>query len=236
MRASVPLFLGFITAFLSVAPVFADIKYHFKPGVEGQTLGLAQFAEIAPEFGPQSFKVQLSGSLVGSAPSADASTARAYLDRWGLGVLNPKAGKDIGVQGQVLLDANSGGEYLRLTFPVPVQLTFLTFSLASLTDKFELVADGNPVNLGGLFPGLPTIRAISDAQGNWPGTVDFTRAKQPLSFARNWDVLAIGGDGTQVENVGVNQIPEPSTLILWAVGLAAAGVLGVRRRIRATLA
>ena len=171
----------------------------------------------------------------GSDPSANASTPRAYLDKWGLGVLNPNAGNDLGVQGQVLLNATCGGEYLRLTFPAPVQLTFLTFALVGITDRFQLVADGNTVNLDDLFPGLPTIRSISKAQGNWPGTIDFTRAQQPLGFAKSWDVCTFGaacGDGVQLENVGVSEVPEPSTLILWVVGLAAAGVLAVRRRIR----
>ncbi|MHB8972477.1 MAG: PEP-CTERM sorting domain-containing protein [Pirellulaceae bacterium] len=240
MRASVTLFFGLLAAFGSVAPVSAEITYHFKPGIEGQTIGLAQYAQIAPDYGPQFFKVQVAGALVGSDPSADTSTPQAYLDKWGMGVLNPVAGNDVGVQGQVLLNATCGGEYLRLKFLAPVQLTYLTFALAGISDKFQLMADGNAVNLDDLFPGMPSIRSISKAQGNWPGTVDFTQAKQPIVYARTWDVITYGaacGDGVQLENVGVNpgkDVPEPSTLILWVVGLAAAGVLGVRRRIRVT--
>src|SRR3990167_7501621 len=82
MRASVLLFLAIVTAFGPVPSVFADIMYHFKAGLDGQTLGSVQFAQVAPEVGPQDFKVRLAGSVVGSAPSPDVSTARAYLDRW----------------------------------------------------------------------------------------------------------------------------------------------------------
>ena len=53
--------------------------------------------------------------------------ARAYLDKWGLGLWNPGVGSDVGVQGQVQLDGKNGGEYLRPEFAVPVQLTYSTF-------------------------------------------------------------------------------------------------------------
>ena len=218
-----------------IGSVRADIEYHFKPGTEGQVRGFTQFVQVAPVVGPKSFKVLLTGSLVGSAPSPDASSARAYLDKWGLGVLNPGAGKDVGVQGQVQLDGKCGGEYLRLEFPAPVRLTYLTFSSVGLADDFFLVADGNPVDLDALFPGTETIKDISGAQGNWPGKVDFTKAKQLLGFAAQWEMLVSSsacGDGIQLENVGV-ELPEPSTLILWSVGFAAVGIRGVRRRIRA---
>ena len=236
MRAAVFLVVATMTAFVPGSSIFAGIIYHFAPGVNGQPIGSAQFAQIAPEVGPKDFKVLVTGSLVGSDPRAHVNDrAFAYLDQSGLGVLNPNVGKDLSVQGQVQLDGKCGGEYLRLTFPDPVQLTFLSFSSAGLSDKFRLVADGKSVRLGKLFPGQKTIRAISNAQGNWPGQVDFTLAKQPLGFAKTWDILSTGksrGDGIQLEYVGISEIPEPSTLILWVVGLAAAGVLGVRRRIR----
>jgi hypothetical protein len=218
-----------------IGSVRAGIEYHFMPGTEGQVRGFAQFAQVAPIVGPKSFKVLLTGALVGSAPSADVNSARVYLDKWGLGVLNPGAGKDVGVQGQVQLDGKNGGEYLRLEFPSPIRLTYLTFSSVGLTDDFELLADGNPVDLDALFPGTGTIKEISGSQGNWPGKVDFTKGSQLLVFAKQWDVRvgsSAYGDGIQLENVG-GDVPEPSTLILWSVGIAAAGIRRVRRRVRA---
>jgi hypothetical protein len=216
----------------------ADIEYHFVPGLDGQPFGYAQFADIAPVEGPDSFTVRVSGAMVGNDPSGDAYSASAYLDKWGLGVFNPVAGKDTGVQGQVELDGRNGGEYLRLEFEVPVQLTHLTFASVGLGDKFSLVADGVEVDLLALFPGLLTIKSISDAQGNWPGEIDFTQAAEPLVFATVWDILAGGpeyGDGVQLENVGVTPVPEPATLMLWCAGIAGAGVLLVRRRNARTL-
>ena len=212
----------------------AGVEYHFLPGLEGQVGGFAQFSEVAPIVGPDDFKVLLSGALIGSDPSADVNSARPFLDKWGLGVRNPAAGNDVGVQGQVQLDGKHGGEYLRLEFPVAVRLTYLTFSSVGLYDDFTLLADGIAVDLDALFPGAGTIKDISSSQGNWPGRVDFTKAQQSLAFATQWDILVSGsvpGDGIQLENVG-GDVPEPSSLILWSVGLAAAGVCLARRRVR----
>jgi hypothetical protein len=230
------LWVSIIFGFIGSARAGVSVEYHFMPGTEGQVRGFTQFVEVAPIVGPKSFKVLLTGSLVGSAPSADVNSARAYLDKWGLGVLNPKAGKDVGVQGQVQLDGKNGGEYLRLEFPEPVRLTYLTFSSVGSTDDFELLADGNLVDLDALFPGTGTIKDISGSQGNWPGKVDFTKGTQLLGFAKQWDVRvgsSAYGDGIQLENLGGEEFPEPSTLILWSIGFAAAGIRGVRRRVQA---
>jgi hypothetical protein len=215
--------------------VRGDIAYHFKPGIEGQVVGFTQFAEVAPDHGDKDFKVRLSGGLIGSAPSADATTARAYLDKWGLGVLNPAAGKDIGVQGQVQVDGRHGGEYLRLEFEVPVHLTLLTFASVSKGEDVEILADGALVDLDVLFPGTKTIRDISSVQGNWPGTIDFTKAQQATPFAKRWEVVigsSVFGDGIQLENVRVELVPEPASLLLSAIGFVALAIWGARRRNR----
>ncbi|MHB0956930.1 MAG: PEP-CTERM sorting domain-containing protein [Pirellulaceae bacterium] len=232
MRAAVLLAVGLMISGGPVGSALAGVEYHFMPGVEGQALGPAQFVHVAPVVGPKDFTVLLTGSLIGRAPSSDEQSARAYLDKWGLGVLNPRAGRDVGIVGQVQLDGRQEGEFLRLEFPEPAQLTFLTFASVGLADRFDLVADGTPIDLGTFFPGLSTIREISLAQGNWPGTVDFTRASRSLPFATIWDIFVTDsiGDGIQLENVGANPIPEPSTLMLWTVALAALGIFGVRRR------
>ncbi len=214
----------------------AGVEYHFMPGVEGQTIGFSQFLAVSPVVGPKDFQVLLSGALVGSAPSADASTARPYLDKWGVGVLNPAAGRDVGVQGQVQVDGRHGGEYLRLEFAVPVRLTYLTFSSVGIYDEFALLADGQPVDLDLVFPrtSTATIRDIASGQGNWPGKVDFTKGSQPLGFATQWDILVSGsvlGDGIQLENVG-GEVPEPSTLILWTVATVGAAICWAARRRR----
>ena len=153
MRAALTLvvWLGAIVG--SVGSVHGDIAYHFKPGIEGQVRGFVQFAEVAPQYGPENFKVQLAGALMGATPNADPTSGRVYLDKWGLGVVNPIAGKDVGVQGQVQLDGTHGGEYIQLLFPVPVRLTLLTFASVGLGDDVELFADGAPVDLDALFPG-----------------------------------------------------------------------------------
>lgn len=233
MRAPVivALWLGAVFGFLGTAS--ADIQYHFAPGIEGQTVGYAQFVEVAPEVGPDNFKVQLSGSLDGFAPSSDPSSARAYLDKWGLGVLNPTMGKDAGVLGQVLIDGRHGGEYMRLEFPEAIRLTYLIFASVGLGDDFDLLADGNLIDLGALFPGAATIKEIAGSQGNWPGKVDFTKAQQSLPYAVQWDILvrsSVIGDGIQLENAAGERVPEPGTLILWSVALAAAGCYGARRK------
>ncbi len=218
----------------AVSTLFADIEYHFVPNLDGQPFGCAQFVSVAPVVGPSDFKVLVTGSNVGCTPSWDENSAKAYMDKWGLGVFNSQAGTDKGVQGQVQLDGKNGGEYLRLEFPVAVQLTYLTFASVGLADRFELVADGQSVDLLALFPGTSTIRSISSSQGQWPGKVDFTSAAQPLGFAKVWDIIADGpdfGDGFQLENVGV--VPEPSTLALLSTGLAVAGLTLIRRRHRA---
>lgn len=210
----------------------AEIHYHFLPGLGGQTFGDAQFASVAPVVGPANFTVTVSGAMVGSAPSGDAGSARAFLDKWGLGVHNPKAGKDTGVQGQVQIDGQNGGEYLRLEFAIPVQLTYLTFASVGLADRFSLAADGQLVDLSTLFPGTSTIRSIATTQNNWPGKVDFTAAAQPVVFAKVWDIIAGGpgfGDGFQLENVGIVPVPEPSTLLLLCLGTAVAAWPVVRR-------
>ena len=211
----------------------AGFEYHFMPGINGQPLGDVQFLEVAPVSGPASFKVRLSGASIGSDPSANPATPHAYLDKWGLGVLNPSAGADKGVQGQVQLDGKNGGEYLRLQFTVPVQLTFLTFSSVGLLDAFELFADGNQVDLQSVFPGNSGIRSISMSQNNWPGTIEFTKGSKPLMFAKTWDVRvpsAAFGDGIQLENVGAEQVPEPATLVLWGSAAAGLGLIAWRRR------
>ena len=213
----------------------ADIEYHFLPDLDGQSYGIAQFAQVAPVVGPKDFTVELTGAAIGYTPSWDEDSAKAFLDRWGLGVLNPTLGKDTGVQGQVQLDGSSGGEYLRLEFPVAVQITHLTFSSVGLADRFGLMADGVEVDLLALFPGMSTIKSISAAQGNWPGEVDFTQAAQSLGFAKVWDIFASDpdfGDGIQLENIGVTPVPEPATLSLWCAGFAVAGFSLVRRRRR----
>ena len=235
MRASFACVVWLGAVFGSVAWAQGGIAYHFMPGVEGQVRGFAQFVEVAPQSGDKNFKVQLSGSLVGLTPSADPTSARAYLDKWGLGVLNPLAGKDVGVQGQVQLDGKHGGEYLRLEFPTAVRLTLLTFASVSPGEDIELLADGVLIDLGTLFPGTSTIRDISSAQIKWPGTMDFTRAQQPTIIARQLDVVfrsSAFGDGVQLENVEVEEVPEPSTILLSSIGLLVAGLWSIRRRTR----
>lgn len=213
----------------------AAIEYHFMPGLGGQPHGDAQFLEVAPVSGADYFCVVLSGSTIGCFPSWDEASARAYLDKWGLGVLNPDAGLDTGLVGQVLLDGQNGGEYLRLEFADPVRLNYLTFASVGLADTFELSADDNPIDLQVIFPGLSTIREISAAQGNWPGKVDFTLGAAPLPYAKVWDVAVSSaslGSGIQLENLGVDLLPEPSTLALWAVGAGVGAVVLRRRRAR----
>jgi len=236
MRHSLFLLAWILAAEFLVGSASADIEYHFVPGFDGQPSGYAQFAEIAPEIGPKDFAVTVSGALVGSEPSDSPNSAYAYLDKWGMGVLNPQV-NDVSVMGQVLLDGNHGGEYLRLEFPEEVQLTYLTFAFVGSVDRFELLADGQQVDLLSLFPGTPTIKGISDVQGNWPGHVDFTQAVQPLDYAKVWDVVMSGpgfGDGIQLENVGVTTLPEPSTLVLVLTGLGFMGFYSTRRRILQT--
>ena len=80
---------------------------------------------------------------MGATPNADPTSGRVYLDKWGLGVVNPMAGMDVGVQGQVQLDSKHGGEYIQLLFPVPVRLTLLTFASVGLGDDVELFADAH---------------------------------------------------------------------------------------------
>ncbi len=233
MRAPFTLALWICAAWGCAGKVSAEIQYHFMPGVQGQSVGFAQFAQVAPEFGPSSFKVQLSGALDGQAPSADPSSARAYMDKWGLGVFNPTVGKDTGVLGQVLIDGRHGGEYLRLEFPQAFRLTSLIFASVGIGDHFDLLADGNLIDLDALFPGLSTIKKIAVSQGNWPGKIDFTKATQALPYAVQWDIVVRGGgigDGIQLENVAGNPVPEPSTLLLWSVALAALGCGWLRRR------
>lgn len=235
VRTSLACVVWLATMVGSVGWVRGDIAYHFMPGVEGQVRGFAQFLDVAPQYGPEDFTVQVSGARVGYTPSSDVTSARAYLDKWGLGVLNPKSGKDVGIQNQVQLDGKSGGEYLRLVFEAPVRITLLTFASVGIGEDFDLQADGVTINLDALFPGTNSIREISAAQGNWPGTIDFNRATQPLSFAKQWDVFVRGtsiGDGIQLENVNVEHVPEPSTFVLSSMGLLAAGIWGVRRRMR----
>ncbi len=211
----------------------AGFEYHFMPDNNGQPWGDVQFLEVAPIVGPANLKVRLSGSTIGSVPNVDPSAPHAYLDKWGLGVLNPAAGSDKGIQGQVQLDGKSGGEFLRLEFAEAVQLTFLTFSSVGLFDSFELFADGTQVDLQTVFPGTSGIRSIAMSQGNWPGRVDFTKGSQPLEFAKTWDIRAPSGglgDGFQLGNVGGEQVPEPATLVLWASAFACLGLAAMRRR------
>ena len=75
---------------------------------------------------------------------------QAYMDKWGLGVLNPIMGKDAGVLGQVLVDGKHGGEYLRLEFPQAFRLTYLIFAQVGINDDFDLLADGNLIDLDAL--------------------------------------------------------------------------------------
>ena len=85
-------------------------------------------------------------------PVRTPKVAQAYLDKWGLGLWNPEVSGDVGVHGQVQLDGKNGGEYLRLEFAEPVQLTYLTFASVGLSDRFDLWADGEQVDLGARSP------------------------------------------------------------------------------------
>jgi len=212
-----------------------EIHYYFMPELGGQAQGCAQFAKVAPVFGPDDFRVTLSGASVGRPPDGDPQSAKAYLDKWGLGVLNPQAGRDRGIQGQVQLNGGGGGEFLRLEFPNPVRLNSLTFASVGLADTFTLIGDGRQVELAPLFGGASTIRSVSLAQGNWPGKVDLTQASSSLGFAKVWDIVARGsgyGDGVQLENLGVVEIPEPSGLVLLLLGAAGLAGLLLGRRLR----
>jgi hypothetical protein len=200
----------------------AAIDYHFVPAMNDQPVGYAQGAQIAPEFGPANFKVTVSGAQANMTPGNTPQQAHAYLGSWGLGVLNPQQGADKGYTGQVELDAKNGGEYIRMEFPAEVRLTYLIFASVGATDHFTMTADGTPVDMDLLFPNQSTILGISNSQGNWPGHIDFTKAHQPLGLAKRWDIFVTGGDGVQLENVGV--VPEPSSLALSLVGL---GVMGM---------
>ncbi|MFW6114245.1 MAG: hypothetical protein ACOC7K_00725 [bacterium] len=212
------------------------VQYYFVPNLGEQSHGPVQFAEVAPLVGPQDFPVTLSGSSIDCTPKADVHSANAYLDKWGLGVFNPQAGQDTGIQGQVQLDGKNGGECLRLEFPLPVQLRNLTFASVGLADTVSLLADGQQVDLSALFPGKTTIRSISVSQENWPGEVDFTTAAQPTGYAKVWDICANCpdyGDGTQLENIDVVPIPEPSMLLLWCLGGVTVACIAALRRLAA---
>ncbi|MFO7907230.1 MAG: PEP-CTERM sorting domain-containing protein [Pirellulaceae bacterium] len=215
----------------------ADIvQYYFLPELGEQSRGSVQFADVAPVVGPRDFAVTLSGSTIGCTPNADVDSAKAYLDKWGLGVLNPQAGRDTGIQGQVQLNGKNGGEYLRLEFPLPVQLTKLTFASVGLADTVTLLADGERVDVPDLFPGTTTIRSISDSQGNWPGEVDFTTAAQPTGFAKVWEIRADRpdlGDGVQLENIRAVPVPEPSTFLLLCLGGVSVACIAALRRLAA---
>jgi hypothetical protein len=233
MRGLILTLLAFGVACSLVGKAEAGFEYHFMPGINGQPLGDVQFLEVAPISGPAGFKVRLSGASVGNNPNADPTTSHAYLDKWGLGVMNPNAGPDKGIQGQVQLDGKSGGEYLRLQFTVPVQLTFLTFSSVGILDSFELLADGKQVDLQTVFPGMSGIRSVALSQSNWPGTIEFTQGNKPLAFAKTWDIRVPSagfGDGIQLENVGASQVPEPATFVLWGSAAAGLGLIAWRRR------
>ena len=246
MRTSYVFGLLLAAAVGPCSSVFAAVeyRYHFSPSEPGQTIGVAQFVEVAPLGNLSGPKVQVSGALIGSAPSSIANTAQAYLARDGMGVVNPNPVLDKSATGQIFLDGSRGGEYLRLEFPEQVQLTAMTFAAVSSVDKFGLTADGQPVNLSALFPGLQTIKSITASQlgaGFFPGKVDFTKAAQPLGSAKTWEVFTASGygDGIQLENVNViarngDVIPEPTTVVIWSVlGFGAAGIGGLRRRLRA---
>jgi len=231
MRASIAVLCWTGIVLGALSPASAEIRYHFLSGVEGQVVGPVQFAEIRPEVGPADFTVRLSGGKVGADPINDLMTPHAYLDKWGVGILNPAVQKDVGVHNQVQIDGNQGGEFLRLEFAAPVRLTFLTFAAVGLIDRIEVLADGNLVDLSACFPGSATIHDISLNQGHWPGTIDFNSLEQPLVLAKQWDVRVLGpymGDGVQLENVGV--VPEPATLLLWLTALAGFAYCYARRR------
>jgi hypothetical protein len=232
MRRSIMALMAFSITCCLVGRGDAGFEYHFMPGINGQPLGDVQFLEVAPIVGPASFKVRLSGSTIGSVPNANPNTPRAYLDKWGLGILNPSAGSDRGVQGQVQLDGKNGGEFLRLEFAEAVQLTFLTFSSVGRLDSFQLFADGAQVDLQSMFPGKTGIRSVAMSQGNWPGKIEFTKGSQPMVFAKTWDIRVPSGgsgDGFQLENVG-GEVPEPATLVLWGSAIAFVGLTAWRRR------
>ena len=207
----------------------AEIEYHFVPGMNGQPVGYAQGAQIAPDVGPANFLVTISGAKVGDTPGNSPRQAHAYLDKWGLGALNPDAGSDRGITGQVEIDGKNGGEFIRMEFQTAVRLTYLTFASVGTGDNIRLEADGMQVDLGALFPNSNSISEISLAQNLWPGDIDLTQASEPVPFARVWDVFVTAGNGVQLENVGA-EVPEPATAFLWLAGLAAFGITVLRRR------
>ena len=84
----------------------AAVDYHFVPALNGQPYGCAQWEEIAPVSGPNSFKVTVAGARCGDVPNGAPQDAYAYLDKWGLGVLNPHYGADKNIVGQVEIDTH----------------------------------------------------------------------------------------------------------------------------------
>ncbi len=205
------------------------IEYHFVPAMNGQPVGYAQGAVVAPETGPAAFTVTVLGARAGTTPGNTPQEAHAYLDKWGLGVLNPQVAFDKSITGQVEMNAKNGGEYIRLEFQTAVRLTSLTFASVGAADNIRMESNGASISLGDLFQSGQTIRDVSRAQGYWPGQIDLTKANQPLAFAKVWDFYLTSGDGVQLENVGV-EVPEPTTWLLWAAGLSVVGLLYLRRR------
>ena len=149
-----------------------------------------------------------------------------------MGVLNPLDGTDKNFLGQVQLDTKNGGEFIQLEFPEPSKLCYLTFASVGVFDMFTLEADDVALDMEDYFPGQSSIRDISLSQSpnTYPGHVDFTKAALELPYAKKWEIIATAGDGIQLENCGVCPIPEPSTMVLWLVGIGAVGISVLRRR------
>ena len=212
-----------------VGGVDGGVAYHFMPGIEGQVRGFAQFAEVAPQYGPKDFKVRLSGAMVGADPRPSPTTVRVYLDKWGLGVLNPAAGKDVGIQGQVQVDGKRGGEYIRMEFAVPVRFTLLTFASVSAERTWRSWLTVFPSIGTDYFPAASRFGIFPVRRTSGRGPLISPRALQPTVFAKRWDVVVRGsafGDGIQLENVEIEAVPEPSTLAVFVAGARGCRTLG----------
>jgi hypothetical protein len=201
----------------------ASIIFHFE-----DTERNVENATFLPQSGPSNVTVKTSGHLVGPGDPADA--ALSYVTPLGLGVNNTTVTPDdrmlvpltlFNTLNTYLVDSQHGGEFIRFEFSVPFRVELLWLRDAGPGERFSLLADGQRIDIVGIF-GTDEITKIHPAgMIAFPGT---------MPYATTYDLYAHSSFlAANFHGDARPAVPEPTAALVWC-GLSATILVCRRRR------